>query len=307
MEQNSQRDLQTLSHQALANGIFHPDDVIQIQTKLWALLAQRTERYTMGDSSSVRVETAEALFASIQFSLRFYLNATGQDITCLKEEPLDLLLRASWKKIESNITKGQRLLAQVIETAPQIENISYRDTLAEIASFFKQYDYRFFAHDIPCSIDYQLCHAVSEKLEGIEYINEYLGYLCIENEFCSHFDSEIMSYLLERYCPDHKGLLINLYEPIAVNALGLSLAQESPFSLHISEEIRTKLLLLFEGKLKASGITLLSRAAEKLCDHLSICDFAAKDYLMQTAIDLYPRIGVALSTGSLDGIFFSLH
>ncbi|MEG2597380.1 MAG: DUF6179 domain-containing protein, partial [Oscillospiraceae bacterium] len=41
----------------------------EFQSQLWILLAQRTERYTMGDSSSVPVEIAEELWKSICYCI----------------------------------------------------------------------------------------------------------------------------------------------------------------------------------------------------------------------------------------------
>ena len=39
------------------------EDEVSIQAKLWLLLKRRTELYTMGDSSSVRIETARSLLS----------------------------------------------------------------------------------------------------------------------------------------------------------------------------------------------------------------------------------------------------
>lgn len=48
----------------------------QLLEKLWCLLAKRTERYTMGDSTSVPVETAQELLASICFTLQFEMEVS---------------------------------------------------------------------------------------------------------------------------------------------------------------------------------------------------------------------------------------
>lgn len=154
MEEERQNKLLTLTQQAVIDGMLSPEDIAAIQSNLWRLLTERTQRYTMGESSSVRMETAESLFQSILFSLQYYLKSTQKNIACLKEEPLDALLKKSWKVIESQMERGKLLLKRVTETAPGIENISYRDTISELNIFFKQYDFRFFAHAIPCDIDY---------------------------------------------------------------------------------------------------------------------------------------------------------
>ena len=70
---------------------------------------------------------------------------------------------------------------------PLIRNVALRDTLENIGEFFKRYDYRSMAHEIPCSIDYPLCHQVEESTPGIDYIEEYLSRLLIEIEFLGRF------------------------------------------------------------------------------------------------------------------------
>lgn len=49
-----------------------------------------------------------------------------------------------------------------------------------MAQFFKRYDLWFFAHDIPCAIDYILDAPISEDLQGIDYIIAYLKALIAE-------------------------------------------------------------------------------------------------------------------------------
>ena len=49
------------------------EDRMLIEVKVWNLLGKRTERYTMGDSTSVPIEIAEELLNSICFSLELEL------------------------------------------------------------------------------------------------------------------------------------------------------------------------------------------------------------------------------------------
>ena len=59
--------LELLNNSNLANISNEEKEMMQI--KLWTLLGNVTERYTMGDSSSVPVEIAEELLKSITFLL----------------------------------------------------------------------------------------------------------------------------------------------------------------------------------------------------------------------------------------------
>lgn len=82
---------------------------------------------------------------------------TNGSVSLLKTENLDDLLKKGITVIEEMIINAKDMLQHIASNRLQIENTSYSDTLIEISNYFRKYDYRFFAHDIPCSIDYQLC------------------------------------------------------------------------------------------------------------------------------------------------------
>ncbi|MDU6297158.1 DUF6179 domain-containing protein [Clostridium celatum] len=269
------------------NGLFKLSDNLQIdkniseddrnliEIKIWKLLSDRIERYTMGDSTSVPIEIAEELLKSICFSLELELNELESKNKIIIEEDLSNLLKDSWSKIESMMKEGKELLEAVIKSSPDIENISYNDTLNEIGEFFKIYDYRFFAHKIDCSIDYQLSNPISESLQGIEYINEYLKALLIENEFCSCFRKENIINILNSYCPDYKGLLINIFEPIVINTIGLDILGEDILSLDISEFQREMLLNTFKNMSKSEVLEVWS--------YVNILDTKSQTFLCCTS------------------------
>ncbi|MGL4774603.1 MAG: DUF6179 domain-containing protein, partial [Clostridium sp.] len=254
-------------------------DKITIEGKLWNLLGKRTERYTMGDSTSVPIEFGEELLKSICFSLRLELMDKKNIGETLKNEDFDKLLTSSWSKIEELIDEGKLLLEWVMKTSPNIENISYVDTLKGIELGFKMYDYRFLAHSFECSIDYQLSNPVSESLQGIEYINQYLTHLGIENEFCMAFDSEKMIKVLENYCEDYKGLLINIFEPVLTNALGLEILGERIFELEITELQRERLIEKLGGMSKDGILEELINSSDRICNALSIYEHFKREYI----------------------------
>lgn len=305
MEKHSSNYLAAISSRALQDGMLSEEDVKQIQYRLWLLLGQRTERYTMGDSTSVPVETAEELFKSICFSIGLYLKSNGNP-ELLKVENMQVLLSAAWHTIEQYIKKGKLLLQQAENSTPQIKNISLQDTLAEIRTFFKRYDYRFFAHDVPCSIDYQLCHTVTENLLGIEYVCEYLRRLVIENTFCSRFDAQTVIMLLQSYCQDYRGLLINIYEAVAVNAIGCALLQGDIKALDITSVDQEVLLDKFKRWPTEEARGKLRTGVVQVCRELGIEDANEQNYLMNIVNGLMPRIKVAVANGSLSNVFLPL-
>lgn len=307
MENNSQNYLSLIYGNNIPKQMLTDKEIADIQAKLWTLLGKRTENFTMGDSSSIPVETAQELLKSICFSVGIYLKSINADIHILNNENLELLLKSSWSKIEMKIRVGKELLNKLNKNTLPIENTSFSDTVNGISTFFKKYDYRFFAHEIPGDIDYQLCHAVPEELQGIEYINEYLHRLLIENKLIRKFNADNIKLLLESYCADYKGLLINIYEPVVTNAVGLKLLNGNIYSLNISNSDRNKLIDLFIKWSKEEALEILNHASDKLCNDLQINSDTEKEYLKATVINLYPRIESVLPTKQLNNIFLSFH
>ncbi|KEZ85662.1 hypothetical protein IO99_13425 [Clostridium sulfidigenes] len=304
MEENN-KSLMAFSDNIQIDKNISEEDKMLIEFKIWNLLGKHTERYTMGDSTSVPIEIAEELLNSICFSLGLELRELMNAKEVLMEEDISDLLKTSWSKIASLMERGKKLLEAVRKSSPNIENISYKDTLNEIDRFFNKYDYRFFAHKIDCSIDYQLSNAISEKLQGIEYINEYLKALLIENEFCICFDKDNIIYILNSYCSDYKELLINIFEPILTNAIGLDILGRDILTLEISALQRETLLGIFRNLSEAEILVKLKSSAKSICDILGIVDNEKIEYIQKTAANIYPRIEVGLSIGNIDNIFLS--
>lgn len=290
----------------LESSSFTQEDTLSLQIKLWELLARRTSRYTMDDSSSVPNETAEELLKGICFTLRIDQNSTPAFLQELLHANLDERYQFGLQSIEQKIAGGKQLWQTACLSSPKIENISLSDTLKSIGTFWKRYDYRFFAHQIPCDIDYQLCHPVPEILQGVDYVNEYLRHILIESDFLRRFDSKRCVQLLQSYCPDYKGLLINLYEPVAVNAIGLALIGGNVASLDITDIDRKQIKLLLEAQSSnTKTVKVLKDAAKTLCNRFNITNVEARCYLEESAVNLCPRIQAALPAGNLQGVFLS--
>lgn len=299
-------DIFSFSDGALMDASLSEADACSIQAGLWKLLAVRCARYTMDDSSSVPVETAQELLRSICFTLDLWLKKNGASPGILAHADLNELLRSGIRIIEEKLDVCRGLWNAARLTAPDIDNISYHDTLLGMGSFFRRYDYRFFAHQVPCDIDYQLCLPVPDTLLGVEYIGEYLQHILIENHFLRRFDKNTVISLLKCSCPDYRGLLINLYEPAAANALGLILIGADPFSLDVTAAYQASLAALLKPLSEEKLSSSLSSAAARLCRALDLSDAAAQDYLKQTAFELAPRVAAALPSGDLGGIFRSI-
>lgn len=189
-----------------------PEEEALLQGRLMELLAHQIQLYTHGESSSVQTETAEELLRSICFCLRLSPEAPGQRGRDLLELDIAEELRMGREEVRKRKKEGQKTWREVCDNLPPVLNVYMLDTLKELGKFWKRYDIFFFAHRIPCEIDYPLYEPVPESLLGIDYVMRYLDQLAWENRFLSGMPADKLKNLLDRSGFDYQTLPINLLE-----------------------------------------------------------------------------------------------
>ncbi len=285
-----------------ADGLASPADEAAFQDALLRLLERRTAIYTMGDSSSVPTYVAADLLRSICFVLGIDLEERTVPEELLRVD-LEREFRRRLAEVGRKAGAAERLWRDACIAMPLIPNIALRDTLTGIGDFFRNYDYRSMAHDIPCSIDYPLCHPVESSLLGVDYISEYLRRLMIEARFLRLFEIAPCERVLSTASADYIELLVNLYEPVAINAIGLALLGEDPARLTIGDVERTAIAARLEPLGNAQRARTLQEGATRACDALGVSDEDAREYLSAMVPDLLARTEVGLAHGSLDGVY----
>lgn len=280
------------------------EDVTAFQARFLRLLERRTAIFTMGDSSSVPADVAVDLLRSVCFVLGIDPDAPSVPQKLLSVD-LDEEFRRRLAEIEHKLELTGNLWRDACAGMPRISNIALQDTLASIGDFPRRYDFRSMAHEIPCSIDYPLCHPVPESLAGVDYINEYLRRLTVEGDFLRRFELRSCVRVLASGCPDYRGLLINLYEPVATNAIGLAVIEEDPQRLDISDGDRAEIARRLSPLGQVGRARVMREAAQSVCAALGIRDDEATEYLGELASDLLPRIEVGLRRDDLRGVFVS--
>ena len=300
---NHNPHLYQVSASALSSGLMTPDELALLQQRLLELLGDTAARYRFFESSSIPVELAQELLGSIVYTIGLYLKKSGMPDAerQLKSMALYELHRLGIKEIEEQILMGKRLLDRVKLSAPEITNRSYRDTLRELGAFFQRYDRLYFAHETPSTIDYPLCNPISE-LSGIEFICEYLRRLVLENEFLQRLDAQRVKALLSRHCAEYRILLINLCEPVAINALGLALINGNIAALTIQPNDRARVEDTLRNMTEAETVIAFEKAADAVCDKLGISAYTEQAYLQNIAASTVPRLRTALKTGNLENI-----
>lgn len=257
---------------------------------LYALLAERISRYTMGDSTSVPLETAQRLLEGIAYCAALHRKSGSSGVP--KDAPLSERYRAGVAEAKRLARRAKLLLGQARRWQPPVVNIGFRETLAALPGFFRQYDAEFFAQEIPCSIDYPLCHPVSDSLLGVEYLLDYLKRWLAESAFLRAFSSETLTALYERYYGDYNDLLVNLYLPAAEMAVLCALAEQPVRELALSRAELDAVQRRLQNEEETARIETLA-AADRALAEINVAGAFEREYLRDTALDFLIRIRAA--------------
>ena len=259
----------------------------EITEALYSLLSAQCKSFTGGQSSSLSVETVEALLSSICFSLSCFANKYGQN--ALLKIPPEKALEGARDILKKRIQLCKTLYLTLLRLPFQPDNVSYRDTVNGMENFFKKYDYYFFADQVPCDIDYQLCLPVNEKLWGVEFLTEYIKRLICEGRFCGAFQRYEITALLANFGSRNDELLINVFTPVLSNALGRVLLGNDISTLEVTPDGIEKLFSMFAGLKYEEALPIVDKASKLLCSRVGFSGYNA-EYVTESARTLIPRI-----------------
>ena len=259
----------------------------EITEALYSLLSAQCKSFTGGQSSSLSVETVEALLSSICFSLSCFANKYGQN--ALLKIPPEKALEGARDILKKRIQLCKTLYLTLLRLPFQPDNVSYRDTVNGMENFFKKYDYYFFADQVPCDIDYQLCLPVNENLWGVEFLTEYIKRLICESRFCGAFQRYEITALLANFGSRNDELLINVFTPVLSNALGRVLLGNDISTLEVTPDGIEKLFSMFAGLKYEEALPIVDKASKLLCSRVGFSGYNA-EYVTESARTLIPRI-----------------
>ena len=205
------------------------------------------------------------------------------------EIPLEKALEGARDILKKRIQLCKTLYLTLLRLPFQPDNVSYRDTVNGMENFFKKYDYYFFADQIPCDIDYQLCLPVSENLWGVEFLTEYIKRLICEGRFCGAFQRYEITALLANFGSRNDELLINVFTPVLSNALGRVLLGNDISTLEVTPDGIGKLFSMFAGLKYEEALPIVDKASKLLCSRVGFSGYNA-EYVTESARTLIPRI-----------------
>ncbi|APQ76037.1 DUF6179 domain-containing protein [Clostridium botulinum] len=274
------------------------------------LLRVKLKYYTKDESSSVMVEVAEGILQCIDYTIGIYLK-NFENIELIAEElkhtSLDDMLKIGQDLIKNKKLECKKLFNDIKTNKLKVDNYSYNDTIDDgISPFFKEYDDFFAPHETPGSIDYQL-YIDTMNFIGIEYMYNYLYNLSLENEFCNKFDIGEINKLLKGYDKKCELLLINIFELVLINSLGLIICNKDLSSLNINnldrKIIKNRLEKLSIDELKAELIK-----DTKIClEVLEIKNTELMTYVKKGILNIALLINERIKLNKLETVFISFN
>lgn len=187
-------------------------DADRAQENFSRLMVHVAKLYCMGGSSSISSHEAQGLATSVAYVLGI-ADATVEEATCVLDvEDSIALWHEGLHALDVRVDAALDMWREIIAAMPPIRNVALRDTLESLGELRRLYDTCFAAHEVPCDIDYQLSKPVGPQLMGLDYIEAWLARLLVETRWIAQFDVENCIVVLERACPDYKGLHVNLYD-----------------------------------------------------------------------------------------------
>ena len=302
---NSNQYTLTLLQEGYRTGLIEQEDLEHIQSQIMALLAESIVKYTGGDSTSVRTETAQRIMMSVLYTLDAFLKNLGPP-----EDAVAFIIAGSIKEIyagglellEAAFADTKQMYQEVVQNKLGIPNAAYQLTIDDLDRFFSHYDMRFNAQDTIASIDYPLLFD-DQEVQGVFYIKQYLEKLALETEFCRLFSTQDINKLLFNYGRvyriDYRESLINVFEIMLNNAVFSVMAGNSASILSIKHSQCDYL----ENKLKSMDYeqcsALVSASMGALLGELQIEKPVLRTYMQRYKKILMPRLQNAIQNDSL--------
>jgi hypothetical protein len=298
----------SLIEEAFHNHLLLGTEIETLQLKCLELLAEKTERFTDGESSSVPVEVAENIYKSNLYTIGLYLKSLScpdDAVTILKQVPLSELYVRGRKQIETKLKIAKHLHIVVMKNIIETDQYAYRSTvIGGIKGFFKLYNADFGAHEIHITVDYPLCNKI-DQLVGIEFIIKYLESVYYENMFCNCFSSDFIHHLLCGYDLGYRDLVFNLFEQVLTCAIGCTLLRKTALDLTITAIQVEQIYTLFSDKSKEEVEIIILATSHTLMKDLALTSLSLQTYLETAMHTIASNIYHAIKIDKLNRVFVS--
>lgn len=299
----------TLIEEAYFNKKLTDEDIANLHIQILRLLDEMIYKYNGNESSSIRKEIAEDILRSNDYTISIYLktlNDPEEAINQLKRKNLRYIYQEGRKKINKMLNIIRVMYIKIKKNKLNIQNGTYNDTIVNgIKGFLKIYDPDFKAHDMKITADYPLYNNLIGKLEGVEFINQYLNFICLENTFCKKFPENKIEYLLYGYSHDFQKLIINIFEIILLETIACKLVNRDIRDLAISTSELDEIYNILKDKEKVKIKDIIEKACQEILYDLELDDKLYQEYINENMGDIIEIIINAEEQKTLDKVFIT--
>lgn len=299
----------TLIEEAYFNQMLTDDDMVNLQMQVLQLLDERIYKYNGNDSSSIRKEIMEDISNSNIYTIGIYLKTfknPDEAAKAIKEKGLKVIYQEGRKKINTMLNIIRVMYIKVKQNKLNIQNDIYNDTIiGGIKGFLKIYDPDFKAQDMKITADYPLYNNLIGKLEGVEFIKEYLNSIYLENTFCKKFSEEKIKYLLYGYSHDYQELIINVFEIVLLETIACKLVKRNIQDLSISTSELNEIYKLFKDKEKIDIKNIIIKEYQDIINELKINGQELENYIERNLDNMIGIITNAVKQKTLNKVFIT--
>lgn len=297
----------TLIEEAYSNQILTDDDILNLQMQVLQLLDEIVYKYNGNDSSSIRKEILEDIQNSNIYTIGIYLKTfknPDEAVKEIKERGIKTIYQEGRKKIDNMLNVIKIMYIKVKQNKLNIKNDTYNDTIiGGIQGFLKIYNPDYKAQDMKITADYPLYNNLIGKLDGIEFIKEYLNSIYLENTFCKKFSEEKVEYLLYGYSHDYPQLIINIFEIVLLETIACKLIKRNIQGLTISIAELNKIYKVLENKEKIEVKNIITKTYQDVLLELKLDNESFKEYIGRNIDSIIETITNAIKQKTLDKIF----
>lgn len=269
-----------------------PEAQQKLMEQMYLLMGQQVQSYYkhrhMGNNSSVPVELAQELMASVEYTV----NSVGG---VYAHRNVAEALHLGQEILEEKCSKAKSILELVKATAPRWQTQCRWDALGYLRHYLDSYDPLHLAHKGPEDLFYPILTSPPEGIQGIDSCLFYLNILWIENQIMAGIPEDVLEPFWNRL-PD---AALNQCEYLLINGIGKALFDDGMGSLVFEPEEYLQLLTALVSATEES----IQAAAKRLCRWLALKDENAAMYVETVVPQLCMWIGDNARNGNLENLF----
>ena len=300
---------ESIIKEAYNDGMITENEIINLQMDIIQLLDERIYKYNGIDNSSVRKEIVNEINKSNYYTISIYLktfNNPDDALEKIKKSNLNELYYNGRKQIDRMLNIIRVMYAKVKQNKLKTNNQTYNHTIiGGIQGFLKIYDLDFKSHDMKITADYPLYNNIIGKLDGVEFIKEYVYSIYLENEFCNIFLNEKIERLLYAYSEDYKDLIINIFEIVLFETIACKLAKRNIYDLEITGFELNEINKLLKNKKKEEIEKIIIKAYKEICEEAIVDKKDLQEYIERNLSYVTQVIINNAKQNTLDKIFIT--